>query len=143
MAASTIQHKSRADKLAEETTVLGRMLQVDDFICHLVDAYYVPKLPSPQELLNSTPQEGHNEVLVLGSISGQTVKPNAIFVKVTNTGMLWESFLQEDTQYGLGALMIKCSRKHNIPIVDIPDNRGRPSRMDFTTWKSVLGKMYT
>ena len=142
MAASTIQHKSRADKLVEETTTLGRMLKVDDFICNLVDGYYVPDVQSPQALLNSTQPDSHNEVLILGSISGLRVKPIAIFVKVTTTGMLWKSFLEDDTQYGLGALMIKCSRQHKIDIIDIPDNRGQPSKMDFHTWKSMLSKMF-
>ena len=142
LAASGIQHKSRADKLAEEATVLARMLQVDDFICNLVDAYYHQQVPSPQTLISDTPHESHNEVLVLGSISGFAVKPLAIFVKVTSTGMLWRPFLEDDKNYGLGALMVSCSRRMNIPIIEIPDNRGEASTMDFTTWKSILSKLF-
>ena len=141
LAASGIQHKSRADKLAEEATVC-QMLQVDDFICNLVDAYYHQQVPSPQTLISDTPHESHNEVLVLGSISGFAVKPMAIFVKVTSTGMLWRSFLEDDKNYGLGALMVSCSRRMNIPIIEIPDNRGEASTMDFTTWKSILSKLF-
>lgn len=142
LAASGIQHQSRADKLAQETTVLGRMLQVDDFICALVDGYYPADLPSPAEVMGETPQESHSEVLVLGSVSGQTVKPSAIFVKVTDTRMLWQTFLQDDEQYGLGALMVQCSRRLGIPIIEIPDNRGQASTMDFTTWKNVTSKLF-
>jgi hypothetical protein len=86
--------------------------------------------------------EQHNEVLVIGSISGSAVKPTAIFVKVTRAGKLWKTFFDDDTQYGLAAMMTQCSRKLNIPIVDIPDDRGVPSKMDFATWKSVSAKMF-
>jgi hypothetical protein len=143
LAASGIQGQSRADKLEEETTVMGRMLQVDNFICGLVDAYYLPDIPSPMEVVGETPLESHNEVLVLGSVSGQVAKPTAIFVKVTNTRMMWQTFLDDDKQYALGALMMQCSRRRGIPIIEIPDNRGRASTMDFTTWKNVTSKLFS
>src|SRR5262249_13754340 len=115
---------------------------VDNFILGLADSYYPPNVPSPAEVLGGTPQESHNEVLVLGSISGQAVKPSAIFVKVTPTEMLWRTFLEDDKQYGLGALMVQCSRRLGIPIIEIPDNRGQASTMDFTTCKSLTSKMF-
>jgi hypothetical protein len=142
LAISSLQNKARADQLAEETTTIGRLLQVDDFISNLVDCYYYSDVIDPGALVNQTKLEAHNEVLVLGSISGSLASACAIFVKVTSTNMMWKSFMDEDMQYGLGALMVKCSRNLGIPIIEIPDNRGEASKMDFKTWKNTTSKLF-
>jgi hypothetical protein len=70
------------------------------------------------------------------------VKPTGIFVKVTKSGKRWKTFVDDDTQYGLAGMIRQCSRRLNIPIVDIPDDRGTASSMGSATWKSASAKLF-
>ncbi|MBI1356735.1 MAG: hypothetical protein GC160_20535 [Acidobacteria bacterium] len=95
---------------------------------------YEANLDSPDKILLDSRGGNHNELGIVGSISGLKVQPSAIFVKVTPDAYLWQSFVQTATANNLLPVLTQCATTLGIPIVAIPDRRGAASAVDFTAW---------
>ena len=125
--------EGRADALVGKSTS-ERLTTISGAMESLV-GMYESDLDPPDKILEESRSKGaHNELGVVGSISGLMVNPGAIFVKVTPDGQLWDSFVQMAGVHNLQALILQCSLTLGIPIVAIPDHRGTSSAVAFSAW---------
>lgn len=131
--------RGRADRLVEMTDPLHRLIETDKFLEDLSGLYDSP-LDSPDEILAASKQhDAHNELVVMGSLLGQSVRVAAIFVK-TNSDKLLKSFVELDEKWNVSKSIHACAKRLEIPIVDIPEKAGEPSEIEFNQWKSGAAK---
>jgi len=96
-------------------------------------------IKSPQEILALTNQanndNGYNEIVVIGtSPEGKQVEVNGIFVKTDGKGNIYmrNGAISKDVgepyvNKAIQEMIIKSSKRHNIPIIPIPDTSGLTS----------------
>jgi len=136
LVAASVQNTARAMHLAGLPTYgatgsYKKVQKLTDFLSEIAGKAR-PNIPSPATVLGVTSAHGHNELIVLGTFMGQ-VRARAIFVKVTR-GRLWRSFVADDEQHGLTALIFACARDRRIPVIPIVDDSGQASNVEFVPW---------
>lgn len=134
--AASVQHTARAMHIAGlpsygSARSYTRVHRLTDFLSEIAGKAR-PNIPSPAAVLGATHPFGHNELIVLGTFMGQ-VRARAIFVKVTR-GRLWRSFVADDEQHQLTALIFACVRDRRIPVIPITDDSGQASNVEFVPW---------
>jgi len=123
---------SRSDALAPLSPI-ERIATVSRAIEPLLGMYAYP-LRTPDEIIEASKGGGHNELAVVGSISGLQVKPSAIFVKVASNGMLWQSLADLEASHNILRLIDDCSKRFRIPVVAIPDDSEIGSGLELGDW---------
>ena len=137
MAAATVQNMGRGNLLIGHAP-LANLLTVDTFLRGLRGAYEYD-LPTPDQVLLGCSTTSHNEVLVLGSFESDRVLIGGIFIKVTSTGMILQSFIDLDVKGSLTKSIRLCSETLKIPIVPIV-SKGTGSTLSFDEWLNGKSK---
>jgi hypothetical protein len=130
LVAAPLQGKARAETL-HGLSKYYRTGKVTEFLSQLAGKAK-RNIPAPSTVLAGTSDNGHNEVIVLGTFLSQ-VAVSALFVKVSH-GKLWQAFIDADADGAIRRLMLTCARTLAMPIIAIPDDSGRASSVDFDVW---------
>lgn len=131
LVAASVQHTARGQHLVSLSRN-QRKLRVNDFLSQMAGKAR-RNLPTPAQILQTASVDGHNEIIIVGSFMGQ-VRARAIFIKVNRNNRLWLSFVRDDAQWNLSAMIFQCALRNNLPIIPIPDDRGEESAVDFDAW---------
>jgi hypothetical protein len=132
--------RARADALIEIPKPVNQLVEIDKFLEDL-GGLYDGKLKSPDEVLAASKHtQGHNELVVLGSLLKSSVEVWAIFVKVSESNKLLKGFITIDEKWEISKSIHDCAGRLKVPIVNIPEKSGEASEVDFSDWLAGGGK---
>jgi len=112
---------TRPDMLAVESDRNVKMALITDSFVQGVASLYMRPLPKRIDLINQTSETGHNEVAVIGSIGGFSVRVSGIFVKVSPGKPMLAAEHDTDDEWEISKKIIACADRLGVPVVMIPD----------------------
>lgn len=118
---------TRPDMLAVESDRNVKMALITDSFVQGVASLYIRPLPTLANLIIQTPETGHNEVAVIGSIGGLSVRVSGLFVKTTpDKAMLAEEHDVDDAEWEISRHIAACCDRLGVPLLRIPDKNIKP-----------------
>jgi len=112
---------TRPDMLAVESDRNVKMALITDSFVQGVASLYMRPLPKRGDLITQTSETGHNEIAVVGSIGGFSVRVSGIFVKVSPGKPMLAAEHDVDDGWEISKKIIACADRLGVPVVMIPD----------------------
>lgn len=121
---------TRPDMLAVESDRNVKMALITDSFVQGVASLYMRPLPKRADLILQTPEIGHNEVAVIGSLGGLSVRVSGLFVKTTPGKAMLAQEHDADDEWDISRELAACCDRLGVPLVRIPDRNITPGK----TW---------
>lgn len=112
---------TRPDMLAVESDRNVKMALITDSFVQGVASLYMRDLPTREDLIARTPEIGHNEIAVIGSLGGMQVRVSGIFVKTSPGKPMLAAEHDIDDEWDITKKIIACADRLGVPVVMIPD----------------------